>query len=436
MPNTAPPLRAPATPGCAAEPDRLSLQAGGRRWSVPAADVLCIAEPPAELSPIPHAPSPIAGLSGIEGRVFTVLDLAPGSAGGALVVVASGTGGLALRVEAVGRGADDAPPLADLLADIAPWAPPPAAGRTPSLRPVQAAAPARRVPFLLVAGAGTTAALPVERVGRVGVVSAVQPLRGGDALVRVDGDLLPARRLAEVLPTVPGAAGDPRWAVVLRGDGQESALLVDRVVGLEPCDPRSIAAVTLPDGRPQRWLNRPDADPVPVLDPILDDRAPPPAPDAEPARDAPSAADAVLTVQAGDLRLALPLALVDRILDSAVTPARRPAPGLVPVFDMAVALGRRSEARIGALVSVRAADGAPLLLSVDRVLALSPPVSWQPVAPLPPAAALAFEAAGRDETGWLFRLRRDLPSPAAVPRHLRRPLAAARLGWADPAPPV
>ncbi|PWC52742.1 chemotaxis protein CheW [Azospirillum sp. TSO22-1] len=433
MPNTAPPLRAPAATGRAVESDRLFLQAGGRRWSVPAADVLCIADPPAALSPIPHAPSPVAGLSGIEGRAFAVLDLAPGSIGGALVVVASGRGGLALRVEAVGRGAGDAPPLCDLLADIAPWAPPPAAGWAPSLRPVQAAAPARRVPFLLVAGGGVTAALPVERVGRVGVVSAVQPLRSGDSLVRVDGDLLPAHRLADALPTVPGEAGDPRWAVVLRGGSQESALLVDRVVGLEPCEARSIAAVTLPDGRPQRWLNRPDTDPVPVLD----DGTPPAAPGArsstEPTR---AAADAVLTVQAGDLRLALPLALVGRILDSAVVPAPRPAARLVPVLDVAVALGRRAEARAGALVLVRTAGGTPLLLSVDRVLALPPPVSWQPVAPLPPAAALAFDAAGRDEAGWLFRLRHDPPSPAAVPRHLRRALAAARLGWADPDTPA
>jgi len=427
VPNTAPPVRAPSETGRAVEPDRLILQAGDRRWAVPVADVLCIADPPVDLAPIPHASAPVAGLAGLAGRAFAVLDLAPGAGGGPLVVVASGDGGLALRVEAAGRSVDDAPPLSGLLAEVAPWAPP-ADGQAPSLRPVQAAGAARRVPFLLVAGGGATAALPVERVGRVGVVSAVQPLRGGDALVRVDGDLLPARRLADALPTLPREAGDPRWAVVLRGGSQDSALLVDRVVGLEPCDPLCIAAVTLPDGRPQRWLNRPDADPVPVLD----DGAPPAAPDARPpARHAAASADAVLLVQAGDLRLALPLALVDRILDTAVTLAPRPAAGLVPVLDAAVALGRRAEARTGALVRVRPAGGAPLLLSVDRVLALAPPVSWQPVAPLPPAAALAVDAAGRDEAGWLLRLRGDLPPFSALPGPLRRALAAARLGWAD-----
>lgn len=448
LPRTEPPVRAPAA---AVEADHLLLRDGDARWTAAANDVLFIAEPAGDLTPIPHAPRSVRGLACIEGRPFAVVGSAPvRTSGGSMVVVASGGGGIALHVGAVSRGTDPAQPLADALADLAPWAPP-AAGR-PSLPPsAPAAAPgAAQVPLLLVTCGGVTAALPVMTVERVGQVGSRQPLRAGgmDALVRVEDMLLPARRLADALPTVPAGDGQERWAVVLRGNAHCAALLVDGVVGLALCDPDHIAEVALPDGASQVWLNRPDAEPVPVVDvaalfgwPAASPLRPPSGGRAATAGVGP---DAVLTVQADDIGLALPLAVVGHVLDPGVPLAARRTPGAVPAFDLAVALGRRSRPRRGTLVRITPEGGAPLLLSVDRVLAMSePPAPWQPVDPLPPVAALAFDAVCRTEGAhgsgghWLYRLRRRLPSLLpALPSAVRRSLAAARLGWVAPETPA
>jgi len=178
---------------------------------------------------------------------------------------------------------------------------------------------------------------------------------------------------------------------------------------------------------------------VPVVDPgALFGRPATAIPTASAGESAPatSAAErAVLTVQAEDLRIALPLGLVVRVLEPGVRLAKRPAPGAVPAFDLAVALGRRARPQSGALILVRAAAGSPCLLSADRVVALAPPPEpWQPADPLPPAAALAFDAVRRDASRWTYRLRHDLP--VSQPAALKRALAAARLGWADPDTPV
>lgn len=425
MPNTALPIRTPPATGRAREPDRLSLQAGGGRWTVAAADVVCIAELPATLTPLPHAPAPVAGLAGIGGQAVVVLDLAGPEAAGSLVAVAAGGGWLALRVPSDLSRGGDAPPLAGLLADIAPWMPPPGSG--PARRPGPiAAAPPRRETLLMVACGGAQAALPAGRVVRVGVAATVQPLRDGGVLVRVDDTLLAARRLADALPLPTGGDGDPRWVAVM--DGDEPALLVDRVLGLEPCDAASIVTVPLPNGRRQRWLNRAGSDPVPVMDDGD-------APEAGPPPSGGGRSDgtgAVVTVLCGDLRLALPLPAVERVVGPGGPLAARPASGRLPVFDAAVALGRRARPRPGTLVHLRA-DGVPLLLSVDRVLGLGPlPAPWQTVEPLPPATALAIDAATPDGDGWLLRPVLLPAVTTALPRPLRRALAAARLGWAVP----
>lgn len=398
-----------------------------------AADVLSITDPPAAFAPLPHAAAPVAGLVWIGGHAVVALDLTAPDAVGALVTVAAGNGGLALCVGSVRRDDDrdgSVPALADLLARAAPWAPPPVTGHRLAIRPAATAIPARGETFLLVACGDTVAALPAGRIGRVGVAASVQPLRDGSALVRVDGELLAARHLASSLPLAGGDSADPRWVVVLSGG--LPALLVDRVLGLESCDAGHIATVTLPDGRRQRWLNRAERDPVPVTDGSVTDGAgtadEPPPPDG----DAPALLDPVLTVLSGDLRLALPLAAIERIVGSGGAMTPRPTPGRLPVFDSAVILGRRSRPRVGTLIHLRAAD-TPLLLSVDRVLGLGPlPAPWQTIAPLPPDVASAIDAAAPDGDGWL--LRPVLPAPTAppLPRHRRRALAMARLGWAAP----
>ena len=87
--------------------DALTIRDGGAEWTLAADDVLFVAEPSACLTPIPHAPATVRGLACIEGRPFAVVDSVADSGarkpGGALVVVASGDGGVALRVDAVTR---------------------------------------------------------------------------------------------------------------------------------------------------------------------------------------------------------------------------------------------------------------------------------------------------------------------------------------------
>ena len=437
--NTAGSNESPATQaGRAANPDCLTLRAGGALWAVPTADILCIAESTAAPAPLPHPPSSVEGLVAVEGRAFVQVGLTR-RPGGALVVVAVGSGGIALRVDAVTR-CTTAPRLA--IGDLIPWARGGARTSHHVPRAVPAAPRAAPVPLLLVASGGIDVALPVHRIERVGKVDATQALRGDGtlALVRVDDALLPARRLADTLPATAGTAGDEnRWAVVLRGDGDAAAALtVDRVLGLEPCDAERIAAVTLPTGETQRWLNRAGAEPIRVLDagalfgwpsPVA-----PPSPSRRPASAAIGRAGLV-TAQAGDIRVALPLALIDHVLDPGLRLSPRRAPGAIPAFDAAVALGRRSQPRAGTFVRVRLDGGGAVLLSFDRVLALTqPPSPWQSMEPLPPAAGALFDAVCRDQTDahWLFRLRHTAPA-LPLPKALLRCLAAARLGWAtDP----
>lgn len=446
--------------------DALTIRDGGAEWTLAADDVLFVAGPSTCLTPIPHAPAMVRGLACIEGRPFAVVDSAADAEvrkpGGALVVVASGDGGVALRVDAVTRKGGAAPVTGSspyVLADLAPWVPP-AAGRRTAVAPL----PTTTISLLFVTCGSVTAALSVTTPGagspgtgspalgsgvsveRVGLVGARQPLRakGVDALVRVDDFLLPARSLADALPIPPaertGDAGE-RWAVVLGFNGQRAALLVDRVIGVTPCDQRQIIAVALPGGMSQLWLDRPDMPPVPVVDaaPLFGW----PAADAAAVSCMPSAvadhvrAEPVLTVQAADVRLALPLALIDRVLepDSALTAER--TPGALPVFDAAVALGRRSRPSRGTLITLRLEGAPPFVLSVDRTSVIAEPESpWLTAYPLPPPAALSFDAVclaagmeGEEGGRWVYRLRSRLPSPSILPLPVRRCLAAARLGW-------
>jgi chemotaxis signal transduction protein len=430
--------------GRGANPDCLTLRAGDALWAVPMADILCIADSAADPAPLPHPPAAVEGLVAIEGRAFVQMDLAAALGapargrrpGGAVVVVARGAGGVALRVDAVTRDTA-APRLA--IDDLIPWARGGAA-RTdrpfPGVVPVARAAP---VPLLLVASGGTNVALPIGRIERVGKVDSTQALRrdGTLALVRVDDALLPARRLADTLPTTTAAtAGDEdRWAVVLRGDDDAgAALTVDRVLGLEPCDAQRIATVTLPTGETQRWLNCAGAEPIRVLDAAGLFGWPSPVAPPSPSR-RPTASsirrEALITAQAGDIRVALPLDRIDRVLDPELRPSAHRTPGAIPVFDAAVAFGRRAQPRAGTVVRVRLDGGGAALLSFDRVLALSePPSPWQAVEPLPPAAGALFDAVCRDQTDthWLFRLRHAVPAHP-LPKSLLRCLAATRLGW-------
>ncbi|WP_448191835.1 chemotaxis protein CheW [Azospirillum sp. sgz301742] len=427
----------PATPRSATNPDRLTVRAGGVLWAVPAADILCIAESAAKPEPLPHTPAPVEGLVTIEGRAFVQVDLAAALGapvhdrrpGGALVVVAVGEGGIALRVDAVTRDTA-APRLA--IDTLLPWA----RGGARTGRPVlREASPAAPVTLLMVASGGTSVALPVDRIERVGKVDATQALRddGTLALVRIDDALLPARRLADSLPGVAG--GENRWAVVLRGDDDAgAALMVDRVLGLEPCDAERIATVTLPAGETQRWLNRAGAEPIRVLDAGGLFGWPVPAAPPSPARCRAAPVfghETVVTALAGDLRVALPLDCVERVLDPGLRPSAHRTPGAIPVFDAAVALGCRARPMAGTFVRVRLGGGAALL-SFDRVLALTaPPSPWQMVEPLPPMGAALFDAVCRDQTDahWLFRLRHGAPV-LPLPKDLLRHLAAARQGWA------
>ena len=478
-PWTEPPAHPPAANSlaAAAPPDTLTIKDGDAEWTLAAEDVLFVAEPEARLTPIPHAPATVRGLACIEGRPFPVVDSAvdPAArrAGGALVVVASGDGGVALRVDAAGRKAGTAQRPAnaasDILCGFAPWARP-TAGRRPAFRPIPAAA---SIPLLFVACGEVVAAFPVTNpdagqaidaatgggvtIKRVGTVSSRQPLRaqGVDALVRVDDLLLPARGLADALPIPPrGRSGETgeRWAVVLGFDGRQAALLVDRVIGVTPCDPRQIIAVTLPGGVSQQWLDRSDMPPVPVVDAAAlfgwPAAAPLPVAAASIAVADDAGAEPVLTVQAADTGLALPLSLIDRVLDPEVVPTAAPMPGAVPVFDAAVALGRRTRPRYGTLIVLRPEGAPPFVLSVDRTAAIAEPQSpWLSAEPLPGVAALVFDAVGRDDGAdeqrkgrlegqpegeggrWVYRLRCRLPPPSALPMPVRRCLAAARLGW-------
>lgn len=432
--------------GRAALTDCLILRAGDALWTVPAADILCIAESADAPAPLPHPPAAVEGLVAIEGRAFVQVDPAAALGapirgprpGGALVVVALGAGGVALRVDAVTPGTT-APRLA--LDDLIPWA---RGGAQPREAVPRAAAPRRAVPvpLLLVASGATRVALSVNRIERVGKVDATQALRGDGslALVRVEDALLPARRLADTLPATAGTAdADGGWAVVLRGDDDAAAALtVDRVLGLEPCDAERIATVTLPTGETQRWLNRAGAEPIQVLDAggLFGWPSPPVSPGSSHRRTAapvPGGA-AFVTAQAGDLRVALPLDIMERVLEPGLQPSARRTPGAIPAFDAAVALGRRSRPRTGTFVRVRLDGSRVVLLSFDRVLALAEPASpWQAVEPLPPAAGAMVDAVCRDQTGthWLFRLRHAFPA-LPPPRALLRCLAAARLGWATP----
>jgi chemotaxis signal transduction protein len=449
------------TPSVATSADALTIRDGGAEWILAADDVLFVAEPSACLTPIPHAPATVRGLACIEGRPFAVVDSAADSGarkpGGALVVVASGDGGVALRVDAVTRKGGAVPVTGDgpdLLAHLAPWVPP-AAGRRTVVAPLPMAA---AISLLFVTCGSVTAALSITTPGagssgaglgvtieRVGLVGFRQPLRakGVDALVRVDDFLLPARSLADALPIPPvertGGVGE-RWAVVLGFDGQRAALLVDRVVEVTSCDPRQIIAMALPGGTSQLWLDRPDMPPVPVVDAATLFGWPPAAASAMSC--APSAvadggqAEPVLTVQAADVGLALPLALIDRVLEPDSAPTAERTPGALPVFDAAVALGRRCEPRHGTLIRLRPEGAPPFILSVDRTSVIAEPESpWLVAHPLPPLAALSFDAVGlaagmEGEGGrWLYRLRSRLPSPSVLSIPVRRCLAAARLGW-------
>lgn len=465
-PWTERPAHAPAATDLAAADvaDSLTIRAGDAEWTLAAGDILFVAEPAVRLTPIPHASWTVRGLACIEGRPFAVVDPAADrsaarQAGGALAVVASGNGGVALRIDAVSRNGQPAPvtPSAgsEILSSLAPWAPPPAAGR-PAALPVPAAA---AISLLFVACGEVTAALPVltaaaggavagVTVERVGTVASRQPLRaqGVDALVRVDDFLLPARSLADALPIPPrersGGAGE-RWAVVLGFEGQRAALLVDRVIGVIPCDPRHIIAMTLPGGAQQQWLDHPEMQPVPIMEaaPLFGWPAAAvyPVPSCSPDREADLRAEPVLTARACDVELALPLALVDRVMEPGTAPAAERTPGAVPVFDAAVALGRRTRPRCGTLVRLTPEGAPPFVISVDRTAVIAEPQSpWIPVEPLPPVAALAFDAVGLagategEEGRWMFRLRCRLPSPSALPMPVRRCLAAARLGWVAP----
>lgn len=422
-------------------PDCLTLRAGDALWAVPMADILCIADSAADPAPLPHPPAAVEGLVAIEGRAFVQMDLAAALGtpirdrrpGGAVVVIALGAGGVALRVDAVTR---DTAALRLAIDDLIPWAR--GGARTdqpfPGVAPVVRAAP---VPLLLVASGGINVALPIGRIERVGRVDSTQALRSDRtlALVRVDDALLPARRLADTLPTktTAMAGGEDRWAVVLRGDDDAAAALtVDRVLGLEPCDAERIATVTLPTGETQRWLNRAGAEPIRVLDAAGLFGWPSPVAPPSPSR-RPTASvigrEALVTAQAGDIRVALPLDRVDRVLNAELRQSAHRTPGAIPVFDAAVALGRRSQPRAGTVVRIRLDGGGAALLSFDRVLALSePPSPWQAVEPLPPAAGALFDAVCRDQTDthWLFRLR---PPAHPLPKSLLRCLATARLGW-------
>lgn len=441
--------------------DALTIRDGGAEWTLAADDVLFVAEPSACLTPIPHAPGTVRGLACIEGRPFAVVDsaadLGARKPGGALVVVASGDGGVALRVDAVIRKGKAEPVTGaspDVLSHLAPWVPPAVGRRTAAAPPPMAAT----ISLLFVTCGSVTAALSVTTPGagsrdaglgatieRVGLVGSRQPLRatGVDALVRVDDFLLPARSLADALPIPPlertGGAGE-RWAVVLGFDGQQAALLVDRVIGVTPCDPRQVIAMALPGGTSQLWLDRPGMPPVPVVDAAVLFGWPAAA--ASAVSCAPSAvaddvqAEPVLTVQAADVGLALPLALIDRVLEPDSAPTADRTPGALPVFDAAVALGRRSRPRCRTLIRLRPEGSRPFVLSVDRTSVIAEPeFPWLEAYPLPPAAMLAFDAVGlaagmEGERGrWLYRLRSRLPSPAVLPLPVRRCLAAARLGW-------
>lgn len=452
---------APGTPRDAGVLDAVVLRAGGARRTVAAGRILRIVESTAEPTPLPLAPAGVRGVACIDGRPFVEVETGgAGAAGGVLVVVAAAAGGLALRVDAVTRG-DGAPPLD--LAGAVPWLLPAAAEapvRQPPAQPAATAAAARET-LLIVSDGGRTAALPAGHVERVGLVTASYPLDGddggsGDRLVRIDGSLMAARRLADALPGAErGTGGNDRWAVVVRDGGRTAALLVDRLIGLESPGADRIVATALPGGDTRRWLDGatgPDSHeaPVPVVAPaaLFGWDGPPAAPSRFPSPPPPRPSSGrwtadpaaagrlpVLTVRVADVDLALPLGLAEGVLEPGARLMPRPAPGAVPVFDAAVALGRRRTARAGVFVRLRPDGGPALLLSVDRVLALAePPSPWHAVDPLPPPADLAFDAVCRADGGthWIYRVRRGIP--AAVPPALRRSLAAARLGWADAGP--
>ncbi|PWC90107.1 hypothetical protein TSH100_03750 [Azospirillum sp. TSH100] len=456
------------TLGAETSADTLTIRDGGVEWTLAADDVLFVAEPSVSLTPIPHAPATVRGLACIEGRPFAVVDCAVEPAadsgarrpGGALLVVASGDGGVALRVDAVTRKGGAVPATGagpDVLAHLAPWVSP-AAGRRTLVAPLPIMT---AVSLLFVSCGSVTAALSVTTpdagpfdarsgvtIERVGLVACRLPLRadGVDALVRVDDFLLPARSLADVLPIPPlerkEGTGE-RWAVVLAFSGQRAAVLVDRVVEVTPCDPRQIVAITLPGGASQLWLDRPGMPPVPMIDAAALFGWP--AGDAAAISCAPSAVtddgqvEPVLTVQAADVGLALPLALIDRVLEPDSAPVSERTPGALPVFDAAVALGRRSAVQCGRLIRVRPEGAPPFVLSVDRTSVIAEPEApWLEAHPLPPLATLIFDAVGlaaglqEESSRWLYRLRSHLPPPSALPMPVRRCLAASRLGWVVP----
>jgi chemotaxis signal transduction protein len=56
-------------------PDLVLVEAGGRRWAVPAARVREVAAV-STVTPIPTAPPPVVGLTQLRGQIVPVLDLA------------------------------------------------------------------------------------------------------------------------------------------------------------------------------------------------------------------------------------------------------------------------------------------------------------------------------------------------------------------------
>lgn len=406
----------------------LRLSVCGAGWTVPVASLRAVAEP-GPVTPLPLAPAPVDGLVPVEGRPLLQVDggLLAGAPAGPrrmLAVLATGAGDIALAVDRIEAWTRDGDRLD--LARLLPW--------TGGLRPVErpsrraAAPPGHVVGLLLVRSGSQTVALRLDRVERTGRARLLGPLpdedHAGDRLVLLEDRPVAARPLDGArLPEEP-------VAILLRGDGGERiALLTEQVLGVERVDAARLVAVDHPGGGRSVWWRREDGPPVRLVDPGPLVGWPPAPPLAaggvEAARAAAGAGPQELVVEAAGLRIALPLGLAGHVEEEPVAIARRR--GGRPVWDAARLLGRPDG---GARRLLSLAGGAGLL-RVRRVLPLAagPSTPWQPLPALPPAPAALFDAARWEEGAWALRLRGDLFDHAPPPP-LRRPLAAARAGWA------
>lgn len=388
----------------------LRLTVAGVAWSLPTVCVRAITEA-GPVTALPLADCPVEGLAVVEGRPVTLIDPArqlagtPGS-GGVFVVIATGAGELALRVEdARWAGETDAPPFDH--AGLPPWAgdPVPVAAVPRTIRRAAAT-----LALLQVRDGTEDVALRIDRLERIDRPDWSNPVpESRDSLIGLDETLLTARSLS------PSGAGPVPHALVLRGDapGERAALLVDRALTVERCPPDRLTAVRHSDGGTSVWWRRVEGVPLRVIDP-----GPlfgwTPCADADPSAD-PTARPGlggagrpgVLVVEIAGHAVALPLALVGPV-----------------------------EENDAGGVRLRLA-GTRRCLRVDRVRPLEAgPSDWRRLTALPPAAALLFDAARWDAAAerWEYRANADtltqLPGKR-VAWAAKRAVAAAWRGWGD-----